>query len=366
MKRFLWIFLIFALMSSFSACGKSSPAPVASPTAPPTPEVKKVISSVEIYNRTGRIQREDFYDEAGGEVRYTVEYAYTDSGKPSAIKRVGGGLGENRPIETYFYTGGNCTQRILYDANGSTQTVYYWTYDRKNVLQTEKIVSMLLSENGYSYSGKREELTTFNPDGTAKTTKVSLPGDFGINEYEYGEDGRLLTDRYSHSSDDKTYRLFEVRSYTYDSAGRLIRQVLTDGLGNVALTEEIEYDDADHPLRDTTWSSADLTEGNLTVQKLYAYDEQGRLTSLEEAAGGEKSYTFYEYNTAGKNTVTTVVNYQGETLTGRKVTVITYDGHLNPVEETVYLDGGKVITNYSCEYAYYDDGMIKTKTNFAV
>ena len=367
MKRFLWIILIFLLAVSFSACGKlPQDVSPAVPTAPAEQTAARRIASVEVYNRTGRIQREDFYDEAGKTVLYSVEYTYTDSGQPSAIKRNGGGLGENRPIETYFYTGQNCTQRILYDANGGTQTVYYWTYDKKNIRLTEKVVSMILSENGYSYSGKKEELTTFNEDGTAKTTKVSLPGDYSLNEYEYGEGGRLLTDRYSHSSDDKTYRLFEVTSYTYNASGLPVRKTVTDGLGTVTEIEENEYDEEGNLLQNTVWASADQSEANMTEQRLYSYDEAGNLLALEETADGEKRYTFYEYDEAGKNTIITVVRYREDELIDKTVTVFTYDGHSNPVRQTIYLNGGKVETGFSCEYEYYDDGKIRTKINYAV
>ena len=141
---------------------------------------------------------------------------------------------------------------------------------------------------------------------------------------------------------------------------------MTDGLGSVTEMEEIEYNDAGLPLQDTAWSSEEKTDDALISRKFYSYNEAGSLLTLEESTDGEKIYIFYEYNDSGKNTITTVVRYREEELVDKTVTVITYDSRLNPVEETVYLNGGRVETAYSCEYDYYDDGKIRTKTNFAV
>lgn len=368
MKRFLWIILILTILTALSGCGQRQPAPTPAPTPTPSQEPVERIASIEIYNRTGKIQREDFYQYKGDEpsVSYSVEYSYTDAGRLSSIVRNGGGLGENRPIETYFYSGDNCTQRILYDSNGSTQTVYYWTYDRKNILQTEKIVSMLPAENGYTYSGKKEELTSFNPDGTPSSTRVSTPGDYSLNEYEYGQDGRLLVDRFSHSSDGKTFRVFETRTYAYDSGGRLIRQTLADALGSVTMMEVIEYDEAGSILTDTSYSSEEAEEENITVRKTYTYDAAGILNCVEETSGADVTRTFYEYQASGKPSITTEFRFTGDTMTDKTVTTVSYDARLNPVRETVRFADGSTVTNYSCSYSYYDDGKIRTKTNYEV
>ena len=130
---FTWFILLSLLLSG---CGRGASVPAPSPLAPSQTPPAERVASVEIYNRTGKIQKEEFYaDPSHPEtVSYTVEYSYTDSGRLSSVERKGGGLGENRPIETYFYSGENCTRKILYDENGGTKSVTYWTYDRKNKL----------------------------------------------------------------------------------------------------------------------------------------------------------------------------------------------------------------------------------------
>ena len=186
-------FLFTLLILLLSGCGSRAPAATPSPQeASPTPAAERV-ASIEIYNRTGKIQKEEFYSDPlhPETVSYTVEYSYTDAGRLSSVDRKGGGLGENRPIETYFYTGENCTRRIQYDETGATKAITYWTYGKNNIVTQKKVVTMLLAENGYSYSGKTEEITDYNPDGTEKQTSLSMPGDYARDEYEYGETGLL-------------------------------------------------------------------------------------------------------------------------------------------------------------------------------
>ncbi len=366
-KQFLLIILIFTLCLTAAGCGKGTAAPPVQASPTPSAEAASKISSIEIYNRTGKIQREDFYVYTDGQpsVSYTVEYSYTDSGRISDIRRNGGGLGENRPIESYFYSGDNCTQRIIYDSYGSTQTVYYWTY-AKNTLTKERIVSMILAENGYTYSGKKEEVTEYNADGTAKTTRVSAPGDYSLDEYVYGENGLLLSDSYSHSSDGKTYRLFEVRGYFYDADGRLTRQTITDSLGNVTFAEKIEYSQSGDPLTDTTYSSGDMEEDQILVRKTYEYDDGGRLNAISVISGSEEIRTYYEYNSAGKTVRTTEIRYEDSKVLEKTVTEVEYDSRLNPVKETVRQTDGSVTVSYLCKYEYYDDGKIRSKTNYEV
>ena len=359
---------VFLLTLMLAACGKSSPSPSPPPSAPsPTPAEERV-ASVEIYNRTGKIQKEEFYaDPAHPEtVSYTVEYSYTDSGRLSSVERKGGGLGENRPIETYFYSGENCTRKILYDENGGTKSVTYWTYDRKNRLTQEKVVSMLLSENGYSYSGKAEEITDYNEDGTEKTYSYSAQGDYSRNEYEYGENGALLVDRYFHSTDGETFRPFEIRRYFYDSAGRLTRQERTDALGNVTFTEAIEYDETGKVLRDITWPDAGLSEDTVLLAKNYEYDDGGRLTGIAELSAEGEKHAYYEYDARGNQTIVTALtfNREGE-MTGKTVTVSEYDERGNIVKEIIRSGNGKESVSFHYRYEYYTDGKIRTKTKFA-
>ena len=362
------IILFILLLLLLAGCGSSAPAsPSPSPSPSPAEDTERV-ASVEIYNRTGKIQKEEFYADPAhpDAVSYTVEYSYTDSGKLSSVERKGGGLGENRPIETYFYSGENCTRKILYDETGGTKSVTYWTYDGKNRLTQEKVVSMLLSENGYSYSGKAEEITDFNEDGSEKTYRYSAPGDFSRNEYEYGENSALLVDRYFHSTDGETFRLFETRRYFYDASGRLTRQERADALGSVTFTEAIEYDEAGKVLRDVTWPDAGLSEETALLAKTYEYDDGGRLTGIAELSAEGEKHTYYEYNAAGRQTVVTTLTFNPEgEMTSKTATATEYDEQGNAVKETVRNGTGKESVTFHYLYEYYSDGKIRTKTKFA-
>ena len=368
MRRSNIIPCVLLLSLLLAGCGRSSPAPPPSPSvAVPTPSAERV-ASVEIYNRTGKIQKEEFYADPAhpDTVSYTVEYSYTDSGRLASVERKGGGLGENRPIETYFYSAGNCTRKILYDENGGTKSVTYWTYDRKNNLTQEKVVSMLISENGYSYSGKAEEITDFNEDGTEKSRSYSAQGDYSRNEYEYGENGLLLVDRYFHSTDGETFRPFETWRFLYDASGRLTRQEKTDALGNVTYTESIEYDEAGKVLRDVTWPDAGLSEDTILLAKTYEYDDGGRLTGIEELSAEGEKHTYYEYDAGGNQTIVTTLTFNPEgEMTGKSVVATEYDERGNAVKETVRSGSAKETVSFHYLYEYYTDGKIRTKTKFA-
>ena len=350
---------------SLSACeGGHSPGANTPASAAPEPEVRK-IASVEVYNRTGKIQREDYYDlsSASGSVSYSVEYDYTDSGSLSAVKKNGGGIGSNAPIESYFYSGQLCTRRILYDEHGSTKVVYYWTYDKKGVLLTEIIVSMIPDASGYSYLGKSEQITQFSEDGTAQFTTFSSPDGYSKDEFTYDEAGNLLTDKYSHSSDGETFRLFETRSFTYDADGNLTSKMYADALGNVTFLELLEYKSG-RLIRDTVYSSYDVTEENVVTRTVCEYNAAGLLSSKAEFRGKDSVQTYYEYDASGNCTLTGEQRFVAGVLAETKVTAAEYDAHGNPVRETEKINDGPEKVTAIREYGYYDDGKIKTITNY--
>ncbi|MDO5444438.1 MAG: hypothetical protein Q4F31_02330 [Eubacteriales bacterium] len=323
------------------------------------------VSSVEIYNRTGKIQKEDFYssgNELAESVDYTVEYTYNDSGLLTAVNKKGGGIGNNAPVETYLYSGNNCTQRVVYDKNGSTEKIWYWTYDKNGALVKERIVSVIVSAGGKA--GRAEEITEYSEDGTASVYRYSADNDYSRDEYGYDSLGRLITDNYYHSSDGKTFRFFETRLYAYDESGNLVKSQKRDSGGTIYFVEIYEYDPNGNILKDTAYSSTDMNEDERLFQHIYEYGENGKLSFEASYVDADMTQTYYEYDSKGNCTGISVQKYRDGKATDSSVTETEYDAHSNPVKETVKSGDSAAKVRFVCEYEYYDDGEIKKKTNF--
>ena len=326
------------------------------------------VRSVEIYNRTGKIQREEFYNgtSADSGPDYTVEYSYNDAGLITSIKKTGSELGSNAPLETWLYSGNNCTQHVLYDENGSTKKALYWTYDKTGQLTKERIVTMLSSATGYGYSGKTEEITEYGEDGLAVLRTCTSPGEWTKDEYGYDSQGRLITDNYYCSSDGESWNFFETTSYFYDESGKLIRETEKEGTGTVFRVRVYEYNDAGSIVSDAVYSSEDLNGDSCLSRTEYEYNGAEQCTSEISYTGNRSVQIYYEYDAQGRCTCISETEYINGTKRGTTVTKTEYDSRSNPTGETVTEANGAVTENFRCEYEYYDDGKIKKKTNFAV
>lgn len=364
-KKKIQVALGTVLLVCLTACGQAPAAPSGPKVETPAPKetAQPKISSVEIYNKTGKIQREDFYTEQG-QVSHSVEYSYSDAGYLTEIKKTAGGLGSDKVMESRLYSGANCTQRIVYDANGSTQTVYYWTYDKKGNLTKARTVEMIPAANGYSYSGKAETITLYDGAGHAQQETYAAPGDYSRDEYEYDASGNLRKDSYFHSSDGKTFRLFDVILYEYDENGCLVSVQKSDSLGNVYETEVMEYSEEGLLRKDTLYSSAELTEENQILQYYYEYNDAGCCTFSAEYKGRDSKQIYYEYDASGNITVESEVRYSNGNPVESVITTRQYDTRSNLTRETVKRPDGVERLNLVCQYKYYSDGKIQTKTNF--
>lgn len=324
------------------------------------------ILSVETYNRTGKIQKEEFYASGTSEkVDYTVEYSYDDAGHLTEVKRTGGELGTNRPLETYLYSGNNCTQHVTYDSSGSTQKAEYRNYDKNGQLTKERVVTMLSSSTGTGYVGKSEDITEYDENGLAVLHTLTAPGEWSKNEYGYDPSGKLITDNYYVSSDGETWVFFQTTSYTYDDSGNLTRESQKEGTGTVFHVRIYEYDSTGNLLRDAVYSADDLAEEHCLSMTSYEYNSDGLCTFRSETEGTSSVQTFYEYDAGGNCTCVSETSYTGGTRIGTTVTKTEYDSRSNPVRETVTEPDGTVMVNYSCSYEYYEDGKIKKKSNYA-
>lgn len=315
------------------------------------------VGSVEIYNRTGKIQREEFSG-------YNIVYAYDDSGRLTSVKKDGGGIGSNAPVETYLYSGGVCTQRVIYDASGNTQQTYYWTYDKKGNMTKERVVSLIPSVSGHGYSGKSEENTLFSEDGLKESYTFTSGDEYTKNEYGYDGNGNLVTDNSYRSSDGKDFRFSGATTYWYDEAGKLLRESRSDVTGDVYYLRVYELDEAGRPVTDTAYSSADRSEENRIFQYRFEYDEDGRLSFKAYYCGDDTVQTFYEYDEKGNCVSVSEKKYSSGSSGKTTVTYTEYDEHSNAVRETVKDPDETERISFVCSYEYYEDGKIRKKTNY--
>lgn len=364
MKRVSAVILNIALALSLCGCGMKKPAAAVPLSAADPGADGQTVSSVEIYNRTGKIQREDYYEAGNGnKLAYSVEYAYNDSGLLTSVRKNGGGIGSNAPMETYLYSGRNCTQRVLYDKNGGTEKCWYWTYGKDGALEKERVVYTVTSPEGKPV--RAEELRTYDKDGNLSLLEYSSENDWARDEYGYDALGRLITDNYYHSSDGKTFRFFETVLYDYDEAGNIVRIQNRDSGGSVYLVEVFTYDGNGNVLSDTFYSSPDLTEERKLSEHLYEYGENGRLMFEADYLDGDMVQIYYEYDGKGNRTGITEKRYHDGKATDTVVTQTEYDDRSNPVKETVKGPGSEVKTVFVRSYEYYEDGAVKKITNYS-
>ena len=326
------------------------------------------VESVEIYNRTGKIQRKDCYGYSSGSasVDYSVIYSYDDSGRLVEVKKNGGGLGSNTPMETFMYSGDNCTQHVIFDSNGSTKQAVYYSYGKNGNLQKERTVTMIPSVSGYGYSGKTEEVTEYGEDGLAGEYFCSAPDGYSKDEFGYDSSGNLVTDNYYQSADGETYLFLESRTYVYDESGKALKETKTDASGVAYYVRVYEYNDSGNLVSDTAYSSQDLSEKNRIFRFDYEYNQAGLVSFELYVCGNESKQTYYEYDGQGCCTCISENRYSSGSLKGTSVTRTEYDSYCSPVKETLIRDDGTERVNFHSEYEYYDDGEVRKKTDFCV
>lgn len=364
-KKFILTALLVMTLSAAAGCSSpAKPAPVSSPLA--TAGTEKKLSCVTEYNRMGKVLKESFYDSGTGQLKYTVIYSYNDSGQPVNVKKTGPAFDTDKAVESYLYSGKLCTQRITYDDNGGTQEVVYMGYSG-SLLKSEKKQRLAPAADGKGYS-RVEEYREFNEDGSVSLFTFSAPGDYSKDEYEYDETGRLLRDTYSHSSDGETFRVYSVTVYEYaDETGLLIRECRLNRSEEAEFIRVYEYEDGtDRPAKIEEFASEADEEAKLPQQQqMFEYDEAGRITWKYTADSGGTTQIFYEYDDAGNLSCCSESVYSAENSEKRTtVTQTEYDSHSNPVRETVKRPDGVERVSFIREYTYYEDGKIKTCTDY--
>lgn len=366
MKRIKFISAALLAAAALSLAGCSSPlkpSPAASP-APPAEAVKNPVCVTE-YSRMGKVLKETHYDSLTGQLKHTVVYSYNDSGQPLGVKKSGPAYDTDRAVESYLYSGKLCTQKILYDDNGGTQEVAYMKYSG-SALASEKVQKLAPAADGKGYS-RVEEYREFNEDGSVALFTSSAPEDYSKNEYEYDESGRLLRDTYSHSSDGKTFRVYSVTEYEYDESGRLTAERRLNRSEEAEFIRLYSYEEgSDEPAKIEDFASAaELEAGAPRLQQLFEYDAAGRMTWHYTSDASGTTQIFCEYDPAGNLTSISESIYPSGN--GEKRTTVTqteYDSHSNPLKETVKRPDGVERVSFIREYTYYEDGKIKTCTDY--
>lgn len=364
--KIMFAALLAAGLLALAGCSSpQKPAPTAAP-APTAEPAGKTLSCVTEYNRMGKVLKETHYDSATGQLKYAVVYSYNDSGQPLGAKKSGPAYDTDRAVESYLYTGKLCTQKIIYDDNGGTQEVAYMKYSG-STLASEKVQKLAPAADGKGYS-RIEEYREFNPDGSVSLFTSSATGDYSKDEYEYDESGRLLTDTYSHSSDGKTFRVYTVTEYEYDEeSGRLTAERRLNRSEEPEFIRIYSYEEGvEDPAKIEDFSSeAELEAGTPQLQQLFEYDAAGRMTWHYSSDASGTTQIFYEYDSAGNlKSVSESIYPAGSGEKRTTVTQTEYDSHSNPVKETVKRPDGVERVSFIREYTYYEDGKIKTCTDF--
>ena len=359
MKRvILEILISLALTTVLCGCGGQK---VEEQKEEKTPERR--ISSIVYYNITGKIQREDFceYDSAGNaSVGSQVVYTYNDRGKLTNIKREAGGPGYDKDIEAYFFMGENCTQKIIFNENGSSSEVYYWKYYDDGSVKSETHTVMLTP------STKNEELKEYDEDGILRRLTVTTPEGYTYTDYIYDEETGLLTEENSFSSQTGKKADYEPENELYYSYGedlKIIKTVKKDRDGIPLENTSFEYDDAGNPVMEKLFYGGEPDENNLISKKTKEFDALGELIFESETdRNGNGSSMEYRYDSNG-NVIRKTERSFGES-NSETVTETDYDIHNNPIMQTVSLNGGPKLTEFECSYEYYDSGAVKVCTYY--
>ena len=359
MKK-LYSFLLLASVLLLCSCGKETPAAEEQPAAE-----TRHISSIQYYNKTGKMQREDLYeyDSSGqGQVTAQIVYTYNDLGKLTNIKKEAGGAGYDKDIESYFYMGENCTQKIIFNENGSSSEAYYWKYYSNGTVKSETYTRMLTP------SSKIEEVKEYDEASVlTRSTETSSEG-YRYTDYIYSEETALLEQEdtyFSLTGKKADYELESTLQYFYNEAQRLIKTIRTDPDGTVIECTIYEYDEASNLISQKTYSSADISDASLILGINTEYDALGEVIFTAETDNqGAGQSVEYRYDALG-NITRQIDRTFGETES-EIITSTEYNSHNNPIKQTVSTNGSLPLTQFECEYTYYDSGSIKTCTYYSV
>lgn len=217
-------------------------------------------------------------------------------------------------------------------------------YDQQNELE-EKIVKSY-SENTvtteyYIDENELSEKSVAEIDGKGRTIKETMyyaDGTESVSEFEF--DGERPLKKLTMDIDEYERELSGEHSWTYDSAGNLLREEESE-YGEISFYREMKYDDKNRMVALTTFHAADGRPSHEELE--WEGDEVSHVIKTD--IYGNKTESFYKYNAQGdaENIRFASKEYNSET-------VVEYDADNNPVHEKETDDKGEVLYEVFREY----------------
>lgn len=208
------------------------------------------VSYATFHDKNGDAEREQQYFDADGNM--VLECAYNENG-------------EMTHSDYYIYEDGRLTREELWDYIDEQYGLYKdYTYGPNGI---ERV------DTGYLYINEGEVDKYF--------------------EYEYDDLGRLIKiTRYSTSTD----KIYWYCDYTYNDDGTYLEQVTSFDMSS----QQMELSDA-YCIYDADGRLIEEKTGFMNELKLYTYDDNGMLLTIEKYSGTKLDYTeTYEYDSEGR------------------------------------------------------------------
>ncbi|QJB39283.1 hypothetical protein HF324_16020 [Chitinophaga oryzae] len=188
--------------------------------------------------------------------------------------------------------------------------------------------------------------SSFSSRGLLTKTVDSSAASITTTFYRYDAQGRLQSVSSSSVARESRMRFDETRSYSYDSAGRLLQMVQKKGIGSDSALITFKTDSAGHVTEEL-----EQRKGAPAKRIFYNYDKNGQLTDVYRYQPAKKRMLpdyIFEYNTRGQVTRMTTVNAQTSSYT---IWEYEYQDNGLPSKETCYGKGKELLgmVKYSYE-----------------
>ncbi|MBR6562531.1 MAG: hypothetical protein IKK70_01165 [Clostridia bacterium] len=286
MKKALSIVLCVFLLLALTACNSKSVDESDPAFSESTPESTSEESSGT--GHTKKLVSKQINKNGTGEVTQTSEYEYDSKGRVSVVKNVFNN-GTNY-IYTSYDENGYESESITKNENGAILSHHQFEHDEYGYMYKWRV----LNENG---TVKNENVYDVERDEQGRLLKVYANGELS-HWYSYDEAGNAterMQNADSYNIYDKDGKTLESGSgdykmiYTYENG--LIKEINSQNSETV-YKSVFEYDG------ELLLSQTNYENGNITLQYLYEYDEEGNRTkqTMQNALGIASSIVEYYYD----------------------------------------------------------------------